>query len=480
MSFRLKTILGIGLIEAVLLTLLITTTLAYFKGASQKQLNDRVTTATTLFATASKDALLASDLASLESIVDAVISNPDIVFASVVDIDGRMLAQRGQDEILITPGEIAATIQDKDGDIFGSEIAIEVAGIVYGKVQIGFDRSRLRSFMLEAEQRAIFIAAVEIVLVALFSFFLGTYLTRQLSRLTEATNAIAAGDLGHQIQVKGNDEIAATTRAFNLMSKQIQSEVREQQLAQDQLRIARDAAEAANRAKTTFLANMSHELRTPLNSIIGFSQILEIDNPEDSQNLPMYQEIHAAGDHLLQLINQLLDLASIEAGKIKLDTQCVELSALVLECLQLIKPLQINYSIEFVNNIQKAAFVSADKLRLKQVLLNLLANALKYNRPSGKVFLQVAPVDKNFLRVDIRDTGIGISKKQQSNLFIPFGRLNEHKHSVDGSGVGLVISKELIELMGGRIGVESYPDQGSTFWVTLPLAEKPNLAMEVT
>jgi PAS domain S-box-containing protein len=241
-------------------------------------------------------------------------------------------------------------------------------------------------------------------------------------------------------------------------------------LAQDAIRSARDEAERANRAKSEFLSRMSHELRTPLNAILGFGQLLERANLVALQTDNVREILHA-GRHLLELINEVLDLARIESGKFSVSLEAVPLLPLIADCLSLMRPQAESAGIELIETAQDCGEqVRADRTRLKQVLLNLLSNAVKYNRPQGAI--NVTPtLQEDAVQIRIRDTGAGLTAEQQARLFVPFERLDADQSAIEGTGIGLALSKRLVELMGGSIGVESEPGVGSTFWLTLPLAD---------
>ncbi|MDH5179890.1 MAG: ATP-binding protein [Gammaproteobacteria bacterium] len=234
------------------------------------------------------------------------------------------------------------------------------------------------------------------------------------------------------------------------------------------LQQAMEDVAAANIEKNKFLSNMSHELRTPLNAIMGFSQLLIADDQSDST---LAQEILSAGDHLLSLINDILDISRIEAGKIDLLLEPVQLSSIASDCQTLLTPMMQAQNIKFSLSIpDENILVQTDKTRLTQVLLNLLSNAVKYNRPDGKVALTAFILNEQNLRIEIADTGNGLDQTQVNNLFTPFERVGAERTDVEGTGLGLALSKQLVELMQGNIGVLSIPGIGSTFWITIPLA----------
>jgi len=246
---------------------------------------------------------------------------------------------------------------------------------------------------------------------------------------------------------------------------------------EEKLQAAKQEAERANAAKSDFLSRMSHELRTPMNAILGFAQLLEMDELNDEQRQGVDQ-ILKGGRHLLELINEVLDIARIEAGRLSLSPEPVRVGEVVQETLQMVQTLADERGIRFENGIGAGScHVQADRQRLKQVLLNLLANAVKYNREGGLVRLSCGPAGDR-VRFEVSDTGPGISPAGLDKLFVPFERLGAEGSGVEGSGIGLSICQRLVKLMDGEIGVHSVEDHGSTFWVELPSAEDPVQAFE--
>jgi len=235
-----------------------------------------------------------------------------------------------------------------------------------------------------------------------------------------------------------------------------------------ELALAKEEAERANQAKSDFLSSMSHELRTPMNAILGFAQMLEYDINLNADQQDNVQEILKAGNHLLELINEVLDLAKIESGKTDMSMEDVRLSSLLSECGDLIKPLAQARDIALAIQVPSEWAVRADRTKLKQALINLLSNAVKYNRWAGEIAVTVAADAQDTLRIDVQDTGEGIAAEQMEKLFQPFSRLGSQSSQVQGTGIGLTITRRLVELMGGHVGVHSKPGEGSTFWITLP------------
>ena len=275
--------------------------------------------------------------------------------------------------------------------------------------------------------------------------------------------------------------VAETDEEGNLikMSGTVQ-DITDRKLAEESIISAREEAEKANRAKSEFLSSMSHELRTPMNAIMGFGQLLNMDlaNTLDEDQKENVSEILKASNHLLELINEVLDLAKIEAGRIDLSIEDVSLSDVISESLQLILPLAEKRSISInlfcgdeeleiakINNIQTV--IRADYTRTKQVIINLLSNAVKYNSEKGNIIIR-CDIDETNIRVSVTDTGNGLSVEQQSHLFTPFNRLGAENDDIEGTGIGLVITQNIVELMGGTIGIESQIGKGSTFWFELP------------
>jgi PAS domain S-box-containing protein len=250
-------------------------------------------------------------------------------------------------------------------------------------------------------------------------------------------------------------------------------DVTERKQAEEALLKAKEEAEIANNAKSEFLSSMSHELRTPLNAIMGFSQLIKLD-PKNEEQEQYVDAVLSAGEHLLSLINDVLDLSRIETGMLDISLTNIRLNDVLNSSIALVKPLMEENSITFINKTdeQDDYIVQADAIRLKQAIINLLSNAVKYNSKQGSILLSVEKVNNGKLRISIEDTGKGLTPEQQKNLFTSFERLGAEQSNIEGTGIGLVITKHIIEMMKGNIGVKSTHGQGSCFWLEVMLGDE--------
>ncbi|MBV8157198.1 MAG: response regulator [Dyella sp.] len=243
---------------------------------------------------------------------------------------------------------------------------------------------------------------------------------------------------------------------------------------------AQTTAESANRAKSDFLSSMSHELRSPLNAILGFAQLMASDSPRPtSSQQTSIDQILKAGWHLLELINEVLDLAKIEAGQASLSPEPVSVADALRECHSMVEQQALKRGVGMrFPSLDHPCYVRADRTRFKQILLNLLSNAIKYNREHGTVEVQCGETLGGRIHISVRDTGAGLEPERLAQLFQPFNRLGQEAGLEEGTGIGLVVAKRLVELMEGAIGAESAVGVGSVFWIELAVASAPEMTGE--
>src|SRR5712671_5211087 len=266
---------------------------------------------------------------------------------------------------------------------------------------------------------------------------------------------------------------AGNARGFAKLTR----DLTERRQVEETLTKAKRAAEKANLAKSNFLSSMSHELRSPLNAILGFAQLMNSDaTPATPSQKASIDQILRAGWYLLELINEILDLAQIESGKLSLSLEPTSLAEVIVECQAMIEPQAQGRGIRMTfPQFDRPWFIAADRTRLKQVLINLLSNAVKYNQPGGAVVVDCIGSTDDRTRINVRDTGPGLPPEKLAQLFQPFNRLGQERGAEQGTGIGLVMSKRLIDLMGGVLGVESSVGSGSVFWCELDAAAAPEL-----
>ena len=299
-------------------------------------------------------------------------------------------------------------------------------------------------------------------LASTVAFTLGV--SRRLERVVARTDRLGEGEIPDFVD-PGRDEIGVLSRRLTDVASRWQ-------LWKSEAQAARVAAESANQAKSEFLSRMSHELRTPLNAVLGFAQLLEMDLPDEHRE--SVRQIRRAGVHLLDLINEVLDISRIESGQLTLSTEPVRVSDVVGEATELMGPIaaERGVTIRASQALGCSCYVLADRQRAKQIVLNLASNAVKYNKPGGSVELRCL-VENGTTSVEVIDDGIGIAEADLDRLFVPFERLAAADSEIEGTGVGLAISQRLAGAMNGRIEVSSTVGQGSTFRLVLPAAPAP-------
>ncbi len=352
-------------------------------------------------------------------------------------------------------------------------------------------------------ERYLFSLLLLTVLGAVSGFLATLFISREiggrLNKVIEIARAIASGDLSKRIPVEKMDEIGVMASEFNIMADQLEESYRDlekkvmertehlrqanEELERRRLELEFVNAELrkANETKNRFLATVSHELRTPLNSVIGFSELLkgQAFGPLNDKQMEYVNYIHTSGKHLLQLINNILDISKIEAGRMELNKEDVEVEPLIEQAITTVRPVAEARDIEIHSRVDYRGSIKGDRAKLRQILLNLLTNAVKFNRDGGRVDVEAWLEGGEFV-VSVKDTGIGIRKEDLPKVWMEFERIgDEERRSIEGTGLGLSVTKRLVELHGGRIWVESEYGKGSTFTFTIPAEGVPPVKREI-
>jgi signal transduction histidine kinase/CheY-like chemotaxis protein len=323
------------------------------------------------------------------------------------------------------------------------------------------------------------------LLIFLFAYrWILTGVTKPLENFIRVTNKIAKDQYDFELKNNQNDEIGTLSTAINSM-------VQELKISKKDLLQSKEFAEKANQAKSEFMARMSHELRTPMNAILGFTQLMQMDYKNELGELQKKNlgSILSAGHHLLELINEVLDISAIESGNLGISIGTVDIIPIVNNVISISKPLanENGITLEYQVISEGPCFAEVDPLRFKQVVLNLISNAIKYNKPNGSIVVSYEKQNNGMMRLGIKDTGHGIPEDKKEMVFQPFERIDNESEFIEGSGIGLTISQQLVKLMKGDIGFESTFGEGSYFYVDVPIStntpipniteKKPNLAL---
>ncbi|NOH24811.1 ATP-binding protein [Vibrio europaeus] len=467
MTLRSKTILGIAVIEITVLVILVLSAMSFLSDSNEKQLLQRANSSAVMFSHAAKDAVLSTDIATLEDLVQEFMTLEDVAYVRVLR-NGKEMACAGDKQLLQRSMLSDNSLNDVDDGIFDLRTPIESNGTVYGYVDIGFETYPIKAMLDEAQKAIVSIATIEVVLVAIFSFILGTYLTRNLSRLTAAANRVGEHGPGFQLNEHSKDELGEVTKAFDQMSAKLE---RDYQVLTE----AREGAEQANDSKSRFLASMSHEIRTPMNGVLGILNILEETKLTNEQK-KLVNTATESGHFLLSVINDILDFTRMESNTLILEDKPFDFRHCVESVVDSFSPTASNQNLILHCYIEGAvpSKVSGDKNRVKQILLNLIGNAIKFTHEGSvtiKVRSEVVTQNKAKIVCQIQDTGIGISKSAIEYLFDEFTMVDQtYSRSKEGSGLGLAICRRLCNLMDGEVSVESEPGIGSTFTFDITLA----------
>ncbi|NKQ37505.1 MAG: response regulator [Chloroflexi bacterium] len=414
-----------------------------------------------------------------------------VASGSIYDAQGRIIADATNSDLLfnIKPDPFGQqVIQSKEpifiwrSDHLMAARPVILGSQVIGGVSIGLPTAPLDAKITAVRNQGAAIAVISVLIGLMMALLLSRSITDPLQQMINATERVSEGDLSYRVDIQTGDELSLLGEHFNQMTsrldqtlQQMEAEIEERRRAEVELQSAKDAAEAANRAKSAFLANMSHELRTPLNAILGFSKLTARKYPTTPEAKKNMDTIYRSGQHLLTLINQILDMSKIEAGRMRLNEQTFAIYPLLEEMEGLFRlraqEKQLNFIIEIEPDVP--AKICADEMKLRQVLINLLGNAFKLTE-EGFVRLRIW-FDRDTSQEDnagynlyfaVQDTGPGIQQDEMALLFEAFTRATAGRASGQGSGLGLALSRQFVQLMGGDISVrnvESEPGHGAIF-----------------
>ena len=472
-SVRARFLLAAVLVEALMLTLLVTNSLRLINEYLLDQVEQHARQIIPVLSAATVAPLAQRDYATVKSVLDESLSQKGVDYLVVVDAQNNRVASSGWREDAPLPQadlkfDLSRAVSDP---VYHVERPILSYGQRLGTLYLGLDLTHVLAARRALLLQGTLIATTELALSFLILMVLGLWLTRHMVDLTRASQEVSAGNLTPAPVTEGEDELGQLGAAFNAMSRTVRQRV-------EQLTLAKQEAEASNRAKSEFLANMSHEIRTPMNGIIGMTELV-LDSSLSTAQREHLQVVRSSADALLRIINDVLDFSKIEAGKLTLESLAFSPQQLLNDTLA---PLEVgarDKGLVLRREIAPdlPAWVLGDPDRLRQVLTNLLGNAIKFTA-AGEVTLGWRYLAGEALphQLWVRDTGIGIPADKQKAIFEAFTQAdNSTTRHFGGSGLGLTICSTLVQLMGGQISLDSEPGKGSTFQVALqlPLTDAP-------
>lgn len=449
----------------------------------QNELEQQAELALNVMEESSANALYNLDVDSIEQIV-LEFENTGFV-ARVYDADGRLVAETQQDNPLrfgLEPDPFAQDVltddditYDWESDKLVAAQPVKIGRDSVGVASVEFSTETLNQKIQDTQERGLLVAGVAVIVGTILALIISRTITGALTELSNAAGGIAKGDWSHQVRPHGGRELVQVGKAFNTMTAQLRQ--REEQLMEEvqERKRAEQAALAANQMKSMFLANMSHELRTPLNAIIGFTDVMllgMLGDPLTDRQRDQMTRVRDNSVRLLALINDILDLSRIEAGRVELVKKPVDVPKLVHNISAQMQSLATQKNLTFTTTLAPdvPATILADEKRLEQIIVNLLSNAFKFTKV-GSISLNVQRKDSVW-QIAVSDTGIGIPVHAQDKIFDAFQQVDgSSTREYGGTGLGLAITRDLVRLMDGQIQVQSKRNEGTTFTVTLPLAD---------
>lgn len=488
LSLKYRIAVVILTLEVAVMVLALGTTLKKYTESNQQQWAVAERVQLSLLSDLSRIALLTAEYDELQPYIEQAVADPHIERILLVDHNNRVVVSSRVDDV----GKNQPELVDTDERFWRTQEITNASGR-RGMLAINFSHSELLAANRSAMDLGITIAASGIIFISVISVMIGHLLTRRLSVVTTTAQRFASGDLSAKANLSGSDEVAQLGQAFDAMAANIEKHIANLQATEAALRqsrndlerrviertaelaVARDQALEANRTKSAFLANMSHELRTPLNAVIGYSEMLAEDAVAGGYAAiaPDLQKIKSAGTHLLSLINEILDLAKIEAGKVVVSVAPFDVATLIEEATTAVRPLLATSEITLHVQCEPGlGSICSDEMKVRQTLINLLSNACKFTE-RGSINVMVGRVERAgaaWIKIAVIDTGIGIAAEKIEKLFSDFYQVDRSTtRKYGGTGLGLAISRRFCQMLGGEITVESRLHAGSTFTILLPV-----------
>jgi len=474
LSFRWKAIIGIALIEAVALSMTITAALGQMERGQARLIRESAATAVDLYSSAISDALISSDLAKIEAVTHDLIDRNAARMVRVFDLDGRVVVSGGDARALAGVFDERNEPLDADG-IFEVAAPILAGDMAIGRVEIGVGNDEARAELTQARALAGLAAVTGMALAALFSWMLGGWLARSISRLAEAAERIAQGELGARAPEQGESEVVSLARSFNSMSRALERREVEREVLLVKAEAAAEASRQADQAKSSFLAAMSHEIRTPLNGVIGLARVIADEAGRPGKN-ELVDQLIAASGQLRRVVDDVLDFSKVEAGALQLEDEVFNPMRALEVCVAangvIAGDKGLTLSLVARDDSAAPRALVGDATRLSQIINNFLSNAIKFTH-EGMITLSVgfelATDQRTTLYVEVRDSGPGVNPADMESLFEPFRQADatiNRRHG--GTGLGLSISRRLAEAMGGEVGCFNAPEGGAVFWARIP------------